>query len=285
VWKSKLTELAETALWVGAGDVADELVGMWDQVADLVEGYFTVHGRADAARYRVLEVEVPLRVRLFGGVTSMGIADLVLEDQESGATCLTEHKTAKNIPSTRYRLRDAQTLLYNEELRVVRGITADAHMWNYIRTEPPSVPHINKDGRVSKAKIITTWAVFARAVAEAGLGFEDYSDTRDYLESIWEESFYPRYSYRLMANRGLLIRDYVASAKAIEAAAKKYAAGKWNPVRNLTFLCDSCPYSKLCDGELVAGGTDQIVALHYTTRAQRALGVEQAVNEEEEEVP
>jgi|GEM_PF-1968467 len=282
-WREKLVALAETAEWVGASEAADELLGLWAEVVDLVEGYWVVHGREDAERWKVLAVEVPLRVRLFGSVTSLGVADLVVRDEGTGIVYLTEHKTAKTIPSTRYRLRDAQTLLYNEELRVVKGITAEGHLWNYVRTEPPSVPHINKDGKVSKAKIVTTWAVYARAVAEAGGGLEDYADVREYLEGLWEEQYYPRYSYLLLGNRNLLIRDYVASARAIERAREAHAAGKWTPVRNLTFMCDRCPFGKLCDGELVAGGTDQIRAMHYTTREARAQARAEVGEEEEVE--
>jgi hypothetical protein len=273
-WGPKITDLATLSYSLDRDDTAEWLLGLAEQVRTLISRYYVVRGAQDAVDYDILHVEVPLRVRLFDDMESYGIADLVLRERRTGLLYMAEHKTTKNIPSSNFRLRDLQTVLYTEKLRLLTGLNMDGVLWSYTRTEKPKEPRLLKDGTFSRAQIDSTWHVYKAAVEVVGQNPLDYEDMHERLESREVEDYFPRFSYFLKTDRGILIRDYIETARAIEKAKQDWAAGTRTPVRNLTRNCDWCSFAKLCTGAIVAGGTADILKTYYTTREQRKSTIE-----------
>lgn len=268
-WKPKLEDMAETAYMVGAEETAESLRGLWEQAEYIIQRYYIVHGAEDAEQYEVILVEKQLLTKLARGIESIGYADLVARDRNSGYIYLFEHKTTKNPPRLETRLRDLQTALYAKQLEMETDIHVDGLVWNTIKTELPTIPHELKKGGFTRAQIDTTWHVYEKALLEAGVDPTEYEDMHERLENRERTEYFPRYNYLLLGTGEILLRDYLSTAKEMAQVRRDWAKGKREPIRAIAWQCDRCFANKLCTAAITLGGTDAVMGMYYTTRDQR----------------
>lgn len=239
---------------------AEEYAQMLVQCVDLAERYLNMHGRVDAERYDILLVEERLRVMTAPDILSTGIVDLVLRDRIHGRVAMLEHKTTKTVPRASVRLRDFQTLLYAEKLRATHGVEIDSVLWNYVRTEPPTIPRVLKNGKMSTAaNIDSTWDVYEKALLAAGLDPADYADMRASLTPRERTVYFPRYEHVIVASSDVLLFDYVQTSTTMRRAVWEWRAGKSVPSRSLARSCDWCEFYKLCEAEVMGGDADDLI--------------------------
>jgi hypothetical protein len=253
-WRSELELARDAAYALSDVELGDTYGAMWDEIVRIASRYFVVRGHADASSFAVLLVEEPFSYPLIPGVNTVGTIDLVTRDRD-GNIALWEHKTVRSIPRTMRRLRDLQTTLYKAVAEQVFSETVprvDLVIWNYLRTKPPSVPEQLKTGELSRRKNLdTTWAVYYEEILKLGLDPEDYEDMRVLLEGREERMFYPRMAVPIVSDEGILLRDFITSAREIVTALPELAHS--DPVRSIGTHCDYCPYARLCEAVITGG--------------------------------
>lgn len=94
--------------------------------------------------------------------------DLIVRDHSTPekAIWVVDHKTVRSIPSGEWRMEDLQSTLYPWALREGMDLPIKGFIFNYIRRKAPSIPKINKDGSISKARLDTDYPTMARFLIE-----------------------------------------------------------------------------------------------------------------------
>lgn len=211
-------------------------------------------------------IEIHPKVALTGKV------DLILKNRKG--LWVTEHKTHKVIPDESDRFLDLQTLIYIRlvETRIQEPITGV--LWDYIRTKPPTVPQVLKDGTISKAKKIDTdYKTFYKAILDAK---QDPADYTEQLELARKRVFYQR-SYMPKSTRLMdaLFQDLLRTALEMDKL-------MYHPYRNIDkFKCKQCEYRLLCEAELMGMDADFIRKHEYTTADYRKEDSANGYDEEE----
>lgn len=264
-WAGRVNQAAQAAFLLGDERTAaqyQELMGACERIATR---YHNARGRDDAERYEVVINEERIRTPINANIISESVIDLVLRERAwPGRMLLSEHKSTGNVPPSSVRTRDLQTLLYAEVLERERGIRVDGVLWNYLATKEPTVPEPLKSGGLTRRKDIdTTWEVYAQACLDAGYDPAGYADMRERLDGRELTRFFPRYEAVIVADRGVLLRDYEARAVQMDNARSAWERGYAVPIRTLSHDCDYCPFFRLCEAELTGGDTDDLKRMYF----------------------
>lgn len=217
--------------------------------------------------WTVHEVEFTLEVELPDGAIYRGKIDMLVENQYG--LWIVDHKNHKTLPNLDYRILDAQSALYIWAA-LKSGIPVQGHIWNYVRSKAPSVPHLLKSGkRLSKSAIDTDFPTYYRAIKEYGLDPADYADKLRFLKSqrytpgeIQSSSFFRRDI--LEKNNGMLKRV----ANEAFMTHKRMRAYHWDRVdaieRNVGNQCRyMCSYTDVCTMELFGGNAAPLIRQRY----------------------
>lgn len=187
------------------------------------------------------EVPTPLVVN---GVRQYlkGIIDLVIKDQD-GLLWVIDHKTASTIPEpTSFHAMDPQLMLYPWAAKIAWGWDVAGIFYNYVKSKPPSIPKVNKDGSISRAKIVTDYPTLYRFFKSEGY---DPNDFRDQLIPLRKKSpFLRRYRYprETVVTREILM-DVLSVTTHIREDKRRS--------RTITRDCSRmCSYHDLCRAEL-----------------------------------
>lgn len=177
-------------------------------------------------------------------VYANGRVDLVVEDEE-GLVWVVDHKSTGNIPDPNsFHAMDPQLMLYPVGAKKKFGDVAGI-VYNYLRSRPASIPKLNKDGSVSKRRIVTDFPTALRFLKENELDPADYSD---FLKPLKKRSPLLR-RYRLPREPKVtkqILTDFISTAREIHISKQKT-----QHVRNITKDCSTqCAYHDLCKGEL-----------------------------------
>ena len=119
----------------------------------------------------------------------------------------------------------------------------DGVYWQ-VKKAAPRLPSRNKDGKMSRRAMVTTWEVYKGALLEAGLDPADYEDMRDKLsdkESVnyWQMKMNYYYSPHIMAN-------ITAAAKQQAEAIQSACIGQGPFTTNLNYYFRSYANRSLC---------------------------------------
>lgn len=259
---------AQAAFLIGDEEKAQEYQDLLTVVLDIAQRYYEARGRHDADRYEVLLVEKSISLRLYVGITSRSIIDLVVRDRASGYIWLVEHKSTKSVPDSAVRLRDFQTMLYARVLEH-KGMHVDGILWNYMRTTLPAVPHQNQNGRFSKAIAIdTTWPIYKAAVEAAGQDPAFYDDVRERLEGNETTVWFPRFEHVVVTDAELLLRDYAKEALNMRRARVAWSRGE-KPIRTLARDCSFCAYFRICETVITGGDEEDAIRMRFTESPAR----------------
>lgn len=184
----------------------------------------------------------------------------LLAERGSGGIFLVDHKTFRQKPSDDHRWRSLQANLYKKAADLAE-IKLDGMCWNYIRSKPPTLPQVNKNGSLSLKRLDTlpgALKIFAKAQK-----LEIPSrmmDTAIKNRSSW-------FMRDFMAFRGttvkLMFEDFVETARDM---AQNLGVQK---AKTIDRHCDWCEMEAICRAELQGGDVKYIKEKEYTTREQR----------------
>lgn len=178
-----------------------------------------------------------------GGIRYTGHLDKrVLKD---GRLWIMDHKTHKNFPTEEQRFQDYQILMYVWAYNREHKDQIDGIIWDYIRTKPPAIPEVLKNGQLSqRMNMDTDYRTYLRKLVKLGLDVEPYEDFLIKLKQRSKDRFYKRV---YLPNPGTkmveqVVKDFIETAT--EMTTRKYFP------RTMTRDCSFCEYYRLCAAEL-----------------------------------
>ena len=232
----------------------EDLGNIVESAERIMKGYIKMWG--DPLPF--VSVEEKIRGIKFIRGTNLTIkTDGVIEDN---GRWLMEHKSTKKFSADQLSLFNPQGILYLWGLRQT-GVRVKGILWDYIRTKPPTIPRILKDGTVSrKASIDTDYDTYHDAIVASGGDTEDYVNFLDMLRNK-EEVFYRRTMLVVPESTiELVINDLKQTA--IEISRLQYF-----PTRNIsTITCRGCQFRKVCEAELSGLDADFIKKKDFKIR-------------------
>lgn len=190
---------------------------------------------------QVLEVETPLRVDGKYWVFK-GRLDLLVED-EDGLLWLVDHKTASTIPpATAFHAMDPQLMLYPWAAKIQFNLDIAGVIWNYVKSKPPTIPKLNKDGSLSRRKVATDYPTLYSFLKRNNY---DPNDFKHILVPLQKRSDFLR-RYKMPREKVVtkeVLLDVLSTVKRIDDTNRF--------VRNVTKDCARmCAYHDLCRAEL-----------------------------------
>jgi hypothetical protein len=260
-WKARHRQLTKkfNSLWDEEREDLGDLPG---ECARIMFAYLRTY-RTDAQRYRVIDSELDEVVTLPNGLRLNVVVDVVLEDKLEGGIWIRDYKTRDKFTRAENMMLDPQMTLYfwsMEEMgyKPMRGAEYDE-----IRTKAPSVPPLNKDGSLSKAKKIDTDVfTYMREIQRYGLDPADYTDILRHIAINQKDRFFRRTP---LPKDPPVIRttmtEAVQTAQAIQLAEQK---GRF-PRTYDTSCTWQCEYRDLCITELYGGNIEPMAKMYFDT--------------------
>lgn len=222
-----------------------------DAVKRIIQSYLWYAKRDN---WEVVLVEKTFDIT-FRGVRIKGTIDLVIRDKDTGYTWMIDHKFVGSIPqASAFHAMDPQLMLYPWAAKKAWGLEITGVMWNYVKSKPPTLPRINKDGSVSKRKIVTDYPTAYKFLKANDYDPKDYSE---YLKPLMKSSPFIR-RYRRPREKGVtsqIILEYLKSAREIQ--------DHDGVVRNITRDCPQCAYQSPCQAELNGMDSSPILRKYF----------------------
>lgn len=262
----EINSYTNTALLTGNQELAKSIQDLPSKMGRLTQRYFEVRGLPDAERYEILYVEESLKMPIWPGIVSAGVADLVTLDRETQRLNLWEHKSTENVPQNAVRLRDFQTMLYGTKLKWLHKMEVDSIIWNYVRTKEPEVPEVLKSGQLTKRKNLdTTWEMYVVTAMNNGEDPFDprYYEMKEYLDDREETVYFPRYENVIVVDEAALMNDYIEEAQRMRQARADWEKGVSRPVKTIMRDCDYCEYFKICQAALTGGDEEDVIRMKF----------------------
>lgn len=220
--------------------------------------------------------ELKVEFELFDDVLFIGYIDKMAKDKQ-GRLWVMDHKSHKQIPDEGDRFLDLQLVTYVWAAPLAGLPKPDGVLWDYIRTKPPSVPPLLKNGELSKAaKIDTDYETYMAAIKDNGLKVSDYKDMLKSLEGA-EAKFFkrvplPHPNKELVKN---MVSDLTTTAHEIKHL------GDVDRVRSMDRMCKSCSYFTICMAELRGLDSEFIRKHEYQSREEFDDASEETNNEDQ----
>ena len=192
-----------------------------------------------------------------------GFIDAILYDKETGCTWCTDYKFRKSLSPDEDEAFNIQNAVYAYACKKmgIEEITGTM-TWQHINT-PAADPAILKDGRISRAKIKTTWDHYRTFCIDHGQDPEDYYlEMEEKLRDI--EWCRATYEYRNDETIERMWNDCIVPVARNVKAAKGAKAVNFRSL--YPWNCKMCQYQSLCQGELRDYDVDAIIAREYTIR-------------------
>lgn len=251
-WRKHLEEVLKPqydALFDEEKDMYGDLPA---ECARIMQAY-EYHWREEDADWKIIAAEQVVEVPLPHDHTMQFRFDLIIEDEYG--RWLVEHKSHKTIPGSDYRFIDIQSTRYVWGLNKLGDYGKIIGVcWNYLRTVPPGVPKINKDGTISKRKITTDLFTYMSVLRENGLDPRDY---RDVLLSLKRHNPFFRRERVPRPTRVMdtLVKEMVRTADEIERG--------FHPVRAIDRACEWCSYKEPCLVSLYGGDEESVLKTRF----------------------
>lgn len=191
-----------------------------------------------------------------------GYIDAILKDKETGYTWCTDYKFRKSLSPDEEEAFNIQNAVYSLACGYLKISITGSMTWQHINT-PASEPTLLKSGKVSTAKIKTTWEKFKNFCIEHGQDPNDYTEMIEKLADI--EFYRATYEYRNVATITNMWDDVIfPTAEEItniligKPELHKYRRSlyPWN--------CKMCQYKDLCQAELREYDADYLREAQFT---------------------
>lgn len=181
-----------------------------------------------------------------------GKVDAVLYNRTTGLTEVIDWKVRGKFSGVEAEQLNSQIGLYQHVLQQ-RGINAQVGVVYQIKNEAPRQPKLNKDGSMSRQRIISDWPTYEVALLGAGLDPADYEDMQEKLADV--EFFRPLMVVRTPAITAVLWDNLIEQAQRIQAA-QSYP-------RSYGYPCRFCQFSTWCQAELYGYDTEDLLLTQY----------------------
>lgn len=263
-WEAKHAEL--TIAYSKLFDEEKEAIGDLPRDCKRTMKAYLWHYKDDP--WIVHDVEFMLEVILPDGSTYRCKIDLLIENQYG--LWIVDHKNHKVLPKLDFRMLDAQSALYIWAA-LKNGIKVQGHIWNYLRSKPPAIPELLKNGsRLSKRVVDTDYVTYASAIKRYGL------DPRDYMERL---QYYRRQRYApgelqtspffrrdVLEKSPAMLKQVASEAFQTHLRMHNYHWLEPNKVeRNPGNGClYQCSYLDICTADLFSGNSEMLVRQRYT---------------------
>jgi PD-(D/E)XK nuclease superfamily len=209
------------------------------------------------------KIEETFAVKL-NNITVKGRIDVVWED-EDGNLWMVDHKTASSIPpATAFHAMDPQLQLYPWAAKKAWGLELAGVIWNYVKSKPPTIPTLNRDGSISRRKIVTDYPTAVKFLRDAGLDPKDFTD---YLRPLASRSDFLR-RYKLPREEHVIkriLQETLITGREINLDRVIYP-------RTITKDCVRCAYMPLCKADLEGGDTAFLIKRGYQIEEEEELG-------------
>lgn len=192
-----------------------------------------------------------------------GHIDKLAMDEE-GRLLIMDHKSHKAIPDANARYNDLQLLTYVWLLPLSGYANPDGVLWDYLRTKPPTVPEVLKNGSLTKRQNLDSdYQTYLKAIEENNLDPEDYKDVLDRFKAEGGNRYFER--VKLPSPQREMIDNIVTDFKVtVINILDSEKTGQY--VRNMTRDCNRCEFYNLCQAELRGLDTDFIRKQSYKER-------------------
>ena len=175
-----------------------------------------------------------------------GYIDAIFRDKETGFVWCTDYKFRKSLSPDEDEAFNIQNAVYAYACQKMGVEITGTMTWQHLNT-PAADPAILKDGRISRAKIKTTWAKYELFCTEHEQDPADYYlEMEEKLRDI--EWYRATLEYRNPETIDRIWKECVIPvAKQVKAAHGKKA----NNFRSLyPWNCKMCQYQSICQAEL-----------------------------------
>ena len=222
----------------------------------IIKGYIKIWG--DPLPFTSVEEKIT-GIKFIEGTNLTIKTDGVIEDN---GHWLLEHKSTKKFSPDQISLFNPQGILYIWALRQL-GVKVKGILWDYIRTKPPTIPRVLKNGTVSrKAKVDTDYDTYYNTVVASGNDPEDYEDMLIMFKNK-EEVFYKRTILVIPEPTiELVMNDLKQTAMEISRL-QNY------PTRNISIItCRGCQFRRVCEAALNNVDVDFIKKKDFTLKRE-----------------
>lgn len=191
-----------------------------------------------------------------------GYIDAILKDKETGFVWCVDYKFRKTLSPDEDEAFNIQNAVYAYACQKL-GIDITGTMtWQHLNT-PAADPVILKDGKVSRAKVKTTWEHYADFLIIHGQNPADYTEMQEKLKDIEWRRATLEYRNELTIDR-MWNECILPVAQEINSA----YSGECTCYRSLyPWNCKMCQYQSLCQAELRDYDADAIKQREYVKRS------------------
>jgi len=186
-----------------------------------------------------IATQLTKRIRFLGYIDKVVEADARLWN--------IDHKTGRTLPDEDTRFSDLQIVFYNWAHNRERPSTKlGGVIWDYLKTKPPAIPEVLKNGQLSqRANIDTDHWTYLNAIKQNKLDPNDYAEILSDLKGR-SSTFFKR--VRLPNPPSVMVEQVVEDLKA--TATQIMHLGGISKVRTMQRDCKSCEFFSICHAEL-----------------------------------
>lgn len=204
----------------------------WESKGDVLR-YTRMKGKASEHRF---EVEIA------PGIVAEGKLDNLAKYK--GNRALVEHKSGRSFPNEDHRWRDIQSALYVRVVELLKLPPVDGVLWDFIRSKPPALPKVLKNGSLTRRPLDTLPARVADFIKQRN---EDPKRFKTLIDAATKNrSSYFKRTFLPIKDKvvQVLFNDFVETAQEMKELHGKRRA------MSIDRHCDWCEYEPLCRAEL-----------------------------------
>lgn len=216
--------------------------------------------------WKVHEVEFTLEVDLPDGSVYRCRLDMLVENQYG--LWIVDHKNHKRLPDHNFRIMDVQSALY-VWAALKNKIPVQGHIWNYIRSKPPTVPKLAYAGttreRLSAKKVETDYPTLLGAIRRYNMDPKTYApwlkQVRSHRYRPGDMQMSPFFRRDVLEKTPGMLKH--AATEAFASAVRMHSY-HWDKVQAIERVPDRscgfmCSYTALCMAEFIGGNTSSIM--------------------------
>lgn len=208
--------------------------------------------------------EHTFEIELMPGVIWNGKIDAIAKTPNK-LRWLVEHKTYTRKPNEDDRWRNLQSVTYFRANDILGWQPLDGCLWDYIKSKPPAIPGVLKDGTLSSKKIDTLPSTVERVIAEHDGDLGKADALRSMAVKNRGEYFQRIHTPVNRAVADLVFADFEATVREMVDN-----HGKCSDM-NIDKHCSWCDYEPLCRAKLQGLDVDYIKEREFTdgTKARK----------------
>jgi CRISPR/Cas system-associated exonuclease Cas4 (RecB family) len=251
--RDELKETADEVRWV-----MTDYFDYWENQGPASQQFTYLRRKGRAAEH---EFTLPL----VDGINLTGKLD-GLASGDKRQKLLVETKTFRSMAGDDHRWRNLQTNLYKWATDKL-GVQVDRLVWNYIRSKPPTVPKVKKDGSISLKRLDTLPSAL-----------RDFAERQDIkLPSLMlktAQNNRKNYFIRIFsAPRPKTVKFLMADV--VETAIDMSEGLGKKKAKTIDRHCEWCEFEAICRAELTGSDRDFVIKREYERREREEPEIEQ----------